>query len=68
MNEQQAKYIQERAFFLWEAEGGPEGRDLDYWLRAEQEVLTGSSFSSAADISKKAIANSAKKTSRTRKG
>lgn len=64
---QQAERIKERAFFLWEAEGGPDGRDLDYWLRAEQEVLNGSKCSSAADISKKAIAVSTKKASRAKK-
>ena len=26
-----------RAYAIWEAEGRPEGRDLDHWLRAERE-------------------------------
>ena len=29
--------IRERAFHLWEADGSPEGREMDYWLRAEQD-------------------------------
>ena len=29
---------QERAYALWESEGGPCGHDLDYWLRAEAEM------------------------------
>jgi hypothetical protein len=27
-----------RADFLWEREGRPEGRALDHWLRASEEV------------------------------
>ena len=30
--------VQERAYALWESEGGPCGHDLDYWLRAEAEM------------------------------
>ena len=32
--------IAERAYALWEADGRPEGRALEYWLQAEQEILT----------------------------
>ena len=28
--------IEEHAYSLWEADGRPEGRALEYWLRAEQ--------------------------------
>jgi len=31
--------IQERAFALWEADGRPEGREWDYWLAAEREIV-----------------------------
>jgi hypothetical protein len=31
--------IEERAYALWEANGRPEGRALDYWLQAEQEIV-----------------------------
>jgi hypothetical protein len=31
--------IEERAYSLWEADGRPEGRALDYWLQAEQEIV-----------------------------
>lgn len=27
--------IQEFAYRLWQEDGAPEGRDMDYWLRAE---------------------------------
>ena len=29
--------IRERAYFLWEEEGRPEGRALDHWRRASDE-------------------------------
>jgi hypothetical protein len=32
--------IEQRAYALWEADGQPEGRALDYWLQAEQELVT----------------------------
>ena len=31
--------IEERAYALWEADGRPEGRALDHWLQAEQEIV-----------------------------
>jgi len=31
--------IRERSYQLWEQEGRPEGRQLDHWLQAEQELL-----------------------------
>lgn len=30
--------IRERAHRLWEAEGAPEGRDQEFWFRAEREI------------------------------
>jgi hypothetical protein len=27
-----------RAYYIWEAEGRPEGRDIEHWLRAESEL------------------------------
>lgn len=30
--------IAERAYQLWENEGRPEGRDVEFWTRAEQEL------------------------------
>lgn len=30
--------ISKRAFEIWEKEGQPEGRELDHWLKAEQEL------------------------------
>jgi hypothetical protein len=31
--------IRSRAHALWDAEGRPAGRDLEFWLKAEQELL-----------------------------
>ena len=30
--------IHERAYFLWEEEGRPNGKHLEHWLRAETEI------------------------------
>ena len=30
--------IKQRAHELWEAEGSPEGRKLEFWLQAEREL------------------------------
>jgi Protein of unknown function (DUF2934) len=32
--------VRARARELWELEGGPAGRDLDFWLQAERELVT----------------------------
>jgi len=39
MTPQQTKRIRQHAFSLWEAAGRPQGRDLDYWLQAEHEII-----------------------------
>ena len=31
--------IRARAYELWEQEGCPVGRDLEFWTKAEQEIL-----------------------------
>ena len=32
--------IRESAYYLWENEGRPEGKDFEIWLRAEKEFLS----------------------------
>ena len=32
--------IRESAYYLWENEGHPEGRDFEIWIRAEKESLS----------------------------
>ena len=38
MDPETQRLIRERAHALWEADGCPEGRDIDYWLQAEEEI------------------------------
>jgi hypothetical protein len=40
LDESLQRKIEQRAYEIWENEGGPHGRDLDHWLRAEAEILT----------------------------
>jgi Protein of unknown function (DUF2934) len=40
MDEELKRSIRERAYALWEADGRPEGRELEYWRKAEEEVVT----------------------------
>jgi hypothetical protein len=30
---------QKKAYYLWEEEGKPQGKDWDMWLKAEKETL-----------------------------
>ena len=30
--------IRDRAYALWQSDGSPDGRDQEYWHRAEQEL------------------------------
>jgi hypothetical protein len=39
MDPELRRSIEECAYALWEADGRPEGRALDYWLRAEPEIV-----------------------------
>ena len=38
--EKLSKWIRERAYYLWEEEGRPQGKDLDIWVKAEREVFS----------------------------
>jgi hypothetical protein len=37
-DEELRRRIQERARELWEEDGHPEGRDMEYWIKAEEEL------------------------------
>ena len=39
MDPELRRRIEERAYALWEANDRPEGRALDHWLQAEQEIV-----------------------------
>ena len=36
--QQHEEQIRQRAYALWDSEGRPEGRDQDYWYRAERQL------------------------------
>lgn len=36
--QQHEELIRERAYALWDAEGRPDGRDQDFWYRAERQL------------------------------
>lgn len=38
MSENREQRIRERAHALWEADGGPEGQEAEYWFRAERAI------------------------------
>jgi hypothetical protein len=42
--------IRSRAYELWEAEGRPEGREVDHWLRAAQEISGEVAGETAAEV------------------
>lgn len=31
--------IRDRAYYIWEAKGRPEGREMEIWLEAEKDVI-----------------------------
>ena len=36
--DEREEMIRRRAHELWEQEGRPEGREMDFWLQAESEI------------------------------
>ena len=36
-----SQYIKERAYYIWEEMGRPQGKDVEIWLRAEKDILSG---------------------------
>lgn len=45
--------IRERARWFWMEAGKPEGRDLEFWLQAEQSFMDGSAVSRAEELHKR---------------
>jgi hypothetical protein len=45
-------HIRTRAYAIWEAEGRPDGRDLDHWLKAEAETRPSARGAPAASRAK----------------
>lgn len=48
--------IRSRAYALWLEHGCEEGRDMDFWLLAEREILGGGTSPDAAPAAKPAVA------------
>ena len=40
MSDERERNIRERAYAIWEKEGRPDGKSVDYWLQAEAEIGT----------------------------
>lgn len=38
MDDKLRKAVEQRAYALWEAAGRPEGRELEFWTQAEEEI------------------------------
>lgn len=38
MNPNHQELIRDRAYALWEADGMPDGKDKEYWAKAEREL------------------------------
>lgn len=32
------EYVQQRAYYIWEEMGKPQGEDMGIWIRAEQDI------------------------------
>ena len=54
--------IRETAYYLWEADGGQHGSDMDYWLAAEQKISGKSKAKAPAKKSPVKAVATAKKT------
>jgi hypothetical protein len=47
MHSQQEAEIRDRAYALWQEEGSPEGRDQEFWHRAERALAEQSDLDSS---------------------
>ena len=36
--EEFARYVERRAYFIWQEQGQPQGNDLNVWIQAEQDI------------------------------
>lgn len=52
MSEDREQRIRERAHSLWELDGHPEGREQEYWYRAEQ-LIAAEDYPAAPDMAHK---------------
>ena len=59
--------IRERAYYLWSADGQPEGKADVYWLNAQRDVLATSLESSSSNSATAAPADSVSATTKPAK-
>jgi Protein of unknown function (DUF2934) len=53
--------VRERAYLLWEADGKPHGRDVEYWERARALISTGETAASVAPADPPSALNAPRK-------
>ena len=64
------KYISDRAYYLWEQAGRPDGREQEFWLQAEAEYEHGMTQSvppRKQKAAKKTVKKTAKKATKKKK-
>lgn len=54
--------VRERAYFIWEKEGKPHGRDRDHWAMAERELFSVGMMGGAAKLAAKSNGQAVQKT------
>jgi len=53
--------IREEAYRLWENDGRPEGKEMDYWLAAEKKIGGSANKSAVAVVKSKTTKSTPKK-------
>lgn len=66
MQDNRTEQIRQRAYAIWQADGFPEGRDMEHWYRAEREI-NGSGKKATGEAAPPAAAVAAPKKSAQRK-
>jgi hypothetical protein len=57
--------IRTRAYYLWEADGRPQNRDWDYWLKAREQLEREAQAGSGNGSNRKAASTTAEKAEKT---
>jgi len=60
--------IREQAYFLWEQEGRPEGRETEYWMRAKLALTAGSQMNALVEPAPKRAAKPGAAATKARPG
>lgn len=59
--------IADRSYFIWEKEGRPEGKALEHWLRAQEELAAEAASGTKSAKPKRTRATAAAKPKRSTK-